>query len=145
MQKTKFDHWLHRKYVHVIRIYFNTMPESLPAGLELLEAGEEGGGRYRYRCSTRSEELAQDVCNLFLAENITYTSRIDSIDTPFARFVGNEQRSVTMLLVWIGIFFMAILFFFSGITQTALSIIMQDKDAVKAQDQAKKEQRLRGM
>ncbi len=121
------------------------MPETFPSGLDLVEAEEEGGGRYRYRCSTRSEELAQEVCDLFLSENITYTSRIDTRDTPFARFVGNDQRSVSFMLVWIGILLMGILFLLSGVTQMALSSLLLDRDAVRTQDEAAQQERLKDM
>jgi len=138
MQKTKFDHWLLRKYVHINRIYFNTMPSAIPRGMDFLEAEGESGGRYKYRCSTRDEFLAKELCEVFVNENITFASRVDERDTSFANFVGNPKRSVTMMLIWIGLTFMAILFTVSGVTQMALSAILQDKDAVMDEDQAKK-------
>ncbi|MCF6312732.1 MAG: hypothetical protein L3J39_09805 [Verrucomicrobiales bacterium] len=118
MQHTKFDRWLWRKFVHINQIYFNTMPDSFPHGLELMESDAESGARYRYRATTRSEHAAQELCEIFLAENITYTARIQNRDTVFARFVGDANRSVTMLVVWIGLFFVSVLFIFSGATQT---------------------------
>lgn len=121
------------------------MPSEIPRGMDFLEADGESGGRYKYRCSTRDEGLAKELCDLFATENITYASRIDERDTPFAKFVGNPKRSVTMMLIWIGLLFMGILFTLSGVTQMAISTLLQDKDSVMEQDQADKADKLRGV
>lgn len=142
MQHTKLDRWLCRKFVHINQIYFNTMPDNLPQGLDVKEAEEESGARYRYRATTRSEGLAREACDTFAAQSITYTARVDQLDTPLARFLGNPKRSVTMLMVWIGLILLGVLFILSGVTQMAISAMLQDKEAVKAPDKVKKVQRI---
>lgn len=140
MQHTKFDRWLWRKYVHINQIYFNTMPGSFPRGMELMESDPESGARYRYRATTRSEVDAQELCDIFLAENITYAARVQERDTPFARFVGNQNRSVTLMTVWIFLFFMGIIFLLSGVTQMAITSMMEDRNEVRAADKIKSDE-----
>ena len=130
MQHTKLDRWLVRKFVHINRIYFNTMPDSLPEDLEIEEAPEESGATYKYRATTRDEEMAKEVCDMFAQQNITYTARIDKMDTPFARFIGNPHRSVTILFMTIGLALMGILFAFSGIPQAYISNLLTEKEVL---------------
>lgn len=134
MQHTKLDRWLCKKFVHINRIYFNTMPEALPQDLEIDEAGEESGARYKYRATTTSEETAKDACEVFAAQNIMYTARVDEKTGLLARFVGNPNRSVTMLAIWIGLFIFSLLFILSGVVPTLISNLLQDKVEIKAVD-----------
>ena len=141
MQHTKLDRWLCRQFVHINRIYFNTLPESLPRELDVVEADKESGSRYRYRATTFSEQVAKDVCDIFATQNITYTARVDERDTLIARFVGNPKRSVTMLFVWLSIAFLAIAIALSGMIPMAVSTLLQDKKAVEMQDKIRRDQR----
>lgn len=117
------------------------MPESLPRELEIVEADKESGARYRYRATSFSEQLAKDACEIFAAQNITYTARVDERDTPLARFLGNPKRSVTMLFVWLTISFLAILFAISGVVPMAISTLLQDKESVGMSKKVKKGQK----
>jgi len=110
------------------------MPESLPGDLEIEEADEESGARYKYRATTNSEETAKEACNVFAAQNITYTARVDERTGTLARFVGNPKRSVTMLMVWIALLIFGILFAVSGVVQAVISNLLQDKVELKAVD-----------
>lgn len=134
MQHTKLDRWLCRKFVHINQIYFNTMPDHLPQGLDIEEAEEESGARYRYRATTNSEETAKEACDVFATQNITYTARVDERTGALARFVGNPKRSVTMLIVWISLLIFGILFAVSGVVQVVISNLLQDKVELKAGD-----------
>lgn len=145
MQHTKLDRWLCRKFVHINRIYFNTMPEGIPRDLEIVESGAESGARYKYRGTTRDANLAHEVSEIFVSQNITYTARVDELDTLLARFVGDPRRSVTMMFIWIGLFIFGIIFAFSGIPQVVISNILMDQDSVKAQDKINRAERLRKM
>ena len=145
MQHTKFDRWLCRKFVHINRIYFNTMPVGLPRDLDVIEADEERGARYKYRGTTRDEYLAHEVSELFVSQNITYTARVDELDSLIARFVGNPRRSITMMIFWICLTFMGIVFAFSGIPQMVMANLMSDQDAVNAQDKMDRKDRNRAI
>lgn len=139
MQKTKIDRWLCRKFVHINQIYFNTLPESLPRGIVVEESGKESGARFRYRAETRDEDLAQEVCNLFVSQNITFTSRVHERDTLLAQYLGNPKKSVTMTALWVTMALVAILFYFSGLSQMVVATMLQDKDTVKMQDKLKRD------
>ncbi len=145
MQHTKFDRWLCRKFVHINRIYFNTMPEGIPRDLDIIEAGEESGARYKYRGTTRDEHLAHEVCEIFVSQNITYTARVDESDTLIARFVGNPRRSITMMIFWICLGFMGIVFALSGIPQLVMVNLLSDQDEVKIQDDIDRKERTRAI
>ena len=130
MQHTKLDRWLIRKFVHINHIYFNTMPEGLPGDLDIEEAPEESGSSYQYRATTRDEDTAHEACEVFSEQNITYTARIEKMDTSFARFVGNPKRSVTILFMTIGLALMGLLFAFSGIPRAFISNMLAEKETV---------------
>ena len=106
------------------------MPEGLPDDLDLQEAPPESGARYKYRATTRSEEIAKEACATFSEQNITYTARVEERDTPLARFVGNPRRSVTMLLLSLFLLFMSIAFAISGIPQAFIARMLMDKEPV---------------
>ena len=144
-QHTKLDRWLWRRFVHINQIYFNTMPTTFPGGLDLMESDPESGAKYRFRATTRSEYAAQELCDLFLASNITYTARVQERDTPFAKFVGNPNRSVTMLMVWTFLTLLGIIFVLSGATQMVISKAMEDKDATLEQDKVDRDRRISNM
>ena len=110
------------------------MPEGLPRDLEIVEAGEESGARYKFRGTTRDEELAHEVSELFVSQNITYTARVDELDTFLAKFVGNPKRSITMMVIWISLGIFGAFFAISGIPQMVMNNLLSDQDEVKSQD-----------
>jgi len=132
MQHTKIDRWLIKKVVHINRIFFNTMPEGLPRELDIEEAPEESGAQFKYRATTREEEVAREACDIFSQQNITYTARVDKRDTPMARFVGNPKRSVTILFMTIAFALFGLLFALTGIPQALISNVLMEKEAIDA-------------
>lgn len=118
------------------------MPEGLPNDFDIVESDAESGARYKYRGTTRDEYLAHEVCEMFVTQSITYTARVDEMDTLIARFVGNPKRSVTMMFVWICLSLFGIVFAFSGIPQMVINNLLLDQDAVKVQDEVRRQERM---
>jgi len=130
MQQTQFDRWLVKKFVHINRLYFNTMPDGLPDDLDIEEAPAESGAQFKFRATTYDEESAQEACDVFASQNIAYTARIDQRDSPLARFVGNPKRSVTILFMTLGLALMGILFTLSGIPRAYVENLLSEKEEV---------------
>ena len=106
------------------------MPEGLPGDLDIEEAPPETGAQFKYRATTRDEETAQEACDIFGTQNITYTARVEERNTPLARFVGNPKRSVTILFMTLTLAFLGMLFAISGIPQAFIGNLLMEKEAI---------------
>ena len=101
MQQTSIDRWLRKKFLFVTSLYCNTLPDDLPKELAIDEAGEESGARYRYKLTTRNEEIVEDATECFRMQNITYTSRVSDREVWFSKYLNNRKKSITFQMIWI--------------------------------------------
>ncbi len=100
MQQTSLDRWLRKKFLFVTAIYCNTLPDDLPKELSIEEAGEESGARFRYKLTTRKEEIIEDATECFRMQSITYTSRVSDREVWFSKYLNNRKKSITFQLIW---------------------------------------------
>jgi len=114
MQQTPLDRWLRKKFLFVTSLYCNTLPDDLPKELVIDEAGEESGARFRYKLTTRSEEIIEDATECFRMQNITYTSRVSDREVWFSKYLNNRQKSITFQLIWVLFALAAVGIVFSG-------------------------------
>lgn len=114
MQQTTLDQWLRRKLIYINRIYCNTLPGSLPMGLQVEEAPDESGGRYLYKLSTRSEAVLSELAESMRRENITYTSRVEDRQVWYNGLLNNPHKSFTWRIAWLGIYAGLAIFILSG-------------------------------
>lgn len=115
MQQTNIDRWLRKKFLFITSMYTNTLPDELPSGLDITEAGEETGARYRYKLTTRNEQVIEEAAECFRMQNITYTSRVSDRKVWFSKCLTNRQKSVTFQGIWLLITIGVVAFILSGI------------------------------
>ena len=131
MQQTSFDTYLRRKYVHVAQVYCNTLPRSLPHGINVEETTEESGTRYLYRLTAEDEKALTELTAHLEVENITYTSRIADNEGMQDKLFNDPNRSFTMQVAWI-IFIIAILSIaFSGLPVHLWKTLSEDPNPIE--------------
>ena len=131
MQQTIFDQWLRKKLIYINRVYCNTLPGSLPLGLQVEEAPDESGGRYLYKLSTRSETVLEELSEALQSENITYTSRVEDRKVWYNRWLNNPHKSFTYRMAWLGILFSIVIFILSGAPMRIWEKLTEEEAAVE--------------
>lgn len=131
MQQTPLDRWLRKKFIYITRIYCNTLPTSLPTGLDVEEAPEESGGRFLYKMSTRSEGVLQEVLQSMRDANITYTSRVEDRNVWYSRYLNNPHKSFTYRCVWVTMGLSGLILSLSGLPQKLLAHLLDDGQAIE--------------
>ncbi len=129
MQQTALDRWLRRKYVYINRIYCNVLPDDIPAGVDLEEAHEESGGRFRYMLTPESDDILSDTVEEFRLNNITFTSRVDNKDGWLAKWLNRPNKSVTYEVAWIVMLILVGAFCASPLPNTLYGKLMADEIA----------------
>ena len=113
MQQTKLDRWMREKFAYVTRVYSNTAPEKIPAGIKVEELDLQRGAPYRFRFSSTTPEKIDRLARQMEKKNITYTSRVEDRDVWYGKFINNPQKSFTYRIFWIGCIFAVVAFAFS--------------------------------
>ena len=131
MQQTRLDRWLIKKFVHINRVYCNTLPEDIPWGVKVEEAPVESGGRFLYKLTTRSEKLLNQVADEMQMQNITYTSRVEERKVWYGKFINNPHKSFTFRMIWTSIGVFAFLFAVSGLPGMILDHLLADEEVME--------------
>lgn len=131
MQQTRLDRWLIKKFIHINRIYCNTLPEDIPWGIKVEEAPAESGGRFLYKLTTQSEKLLGNLTEELSMQNITYTSRVEERKVWYGKFLNNPHKSFTYRMVWTSLGVFSFLFAVSGIPKMILDHLLADQEVVE--------------
>ena len=100
MQQTKLDRALQRRFVQRTQVFCNTLPYSIPTGVQVDETTEESGGRYLYRLTAPNDAALNELTAHLEVANITYTARIKDQGGLSGKLFNNPNKSFTMLIAW---------------------------------------------
>lgn len=130
MQQTALDRWLRQEFVYVCQVYANSLPDSLPGGVVLEDAGEDFLGRYRYCFTTRNDRQLNELTARLEVANITYTSRVAERDGALARLFNRPDKSFTLQMIWLIVSLIVIAVSFSGLPLRLWITLTADDDPV---------------
>lgn len=115
MQQTSIDRWLQKKFVYISRVYTNSLPSYVPAGVELEDAGDGSMGLYRYCFTVQNDkQMSELTANLEVA-NITYTSRVSERGGWAGKLFNDPTKSFTLRIAWIAFTIFILSIIFSGL------------------------------
>lgn len=115
MQQTALDRWLRKEFVYICKVYCNTLPQDVPAGVVLEETSEESGGRYRYCFTVHNDKQMSELTARLEVANITYTSRVSERTGTSKKLFDNPEKSFSLQVAWMVFIFIIIAIAFSGI------------------------------
>lgn len=110
MQLTRFDRWLREKFVYETHIHTLRPPESIPAGVRVVEIPDVPGKRYKHLFVASSSLLADELIAQLKENSQMYTTQIVDRDAWYVPFVAPKDKSVSwwlfsMVIIVICVFF----------------------------------------
>jgi len=120
MQLTRFDRWLREKFVYETHINTLSPPESIPAGIRVVELPEIPGKRYKHLFVAASSKTADTLICQLKANSQMYTTQVVDRDAWFVPFLAPKNKSVTwwiISLVVISISAFFILLYLKGLVE----------------------------
>jgi len=131
MQQTSIDRWLRKEFVYTCKVYSNTLPQNIPNGVVLDEAGDDSAGRYRYCFTVHNDrQMSELTANLEVA-NITYTSRVSERGGTSGKLFNNPEKSFTLQIAWLVLILFIIAIAFSGLPVRLWTYLSADEVPVK--------------
>lgn len=115
MQQTKLDRALQRRFVQRTQVFCNTLPYSIPTGVQVDETTEESGGRYLYRLTAPNDAALNELTAHLEVANITYTARIKDQGGLSGKLFNNPNKSFTMRIAWVIFTIVVLSIIFSGL------------------------------
>lgn len=110
MQLTRFDRWLREKYVYETHIHTLRAPESIPAGIRVVDIPDMPGRRYKHLFVASSSRVADELILQLRDNSQMYTTQIVDRRAWYVPFLAPQDKSVTwwlfsMTLIIIASFF----------------------------------------
>lgn len=115
MQQTSIDRWLRRQFVYVCKIYCNCLPEEIPKGVRIDDAGDGNPGRFRYCLTVSNDRQLRQLASALEFAGITYTSRVTERNGAVGKLFNHPDKSFTLQLAWIAFMAIIIAFALSGL------------------------------
>ena len=110
MQLTRFDRWLREKFVYETHIQTLRPPETVPAGVRVIDLPEVPGTRYKHLFVAGSSKLADELINQLKESGQMYTTQIVDRDTWFVPFIAPKDKSVTWWLTSVVVISISVFF-----------------------------------
>ena len=110
MQLTRFDRWLREKFVYETHIQTLRPPETVPAGVRVIDLPEVPGKRYKHLFVAGSSKLADELINQLKESGQMYTTQIVDRDTWFVPFIAPKDKSVTWWLMSVVVISISVFF-----------------------------------
>ncbi len=98
MQLTRFDRWLREKFVYELHIQTLRPPESIPAGIRVVELTEAPGRRYKHLFIAGSSEAADELIRQLKENNQMYSTQVVDREAWYVPFIAPKEKSVTWWL-----------------------------------------------
>jgi hypothetical protein len=98
MQLTRFDRWLREKFVYETHIQTLRPPESIPAGIQVIDLPEAPGKRFRHLFIARSSRAADELIGILRENSQMYQTQVVDRDAWYVPFVAPKDKSVTWWL-----------------------------------------------
>ena len=99
MQQTRFDQWLRQTYAYETHIYTYQIPEATE--YTPTELDTKTGQAHRYLWRFTSEAEADTFVQNLRQHNLLFASKVVVRNSPLAKFIAKDDRSVTFLLLWV--------------------------------------------
>lgn len=111
MQLTRFDRWLREKFVYETHIQTLRPPESVPAGIRIVELPDAPGKRFKHLFVARNSRAADALIHVLRESNQMYQTQIVDRDAWYIPFIAPKERSVTWWVVSLIVLSTAAFFF----------------------------------
>ena len=131
MQQTSIDRWLRKEFVYICKVYCNTLPQNIPDGTILDEAGDDSAGRYRYCFTVHNDKQMSELTASLEVANITYTSRVSEKGGTSGKLFNNPEKSFTLQIAWLVLILFIITISFSGLPVRLWTYLSAEEEPVK--------------
>lgn len=98
MQLTRFDRWLREKFVYETHIQTLRPPDSIPAGIQVIDLPETPGKRFKHLFIARSSRAADELIGILRENSQMYQTQVVDRDAWYVPFVAPKDKSVTWWL-----------------------------------------------
>lgn len=110
MQLTRFDRWLREKFVYETHIQTLRPPETVPAGIRVVEVPDVPGKRYKHLFVANSSRVADELITQLRENSQMYTTQVVDREAWYVPFIAPKDKSVTwwlfsMVLITTCVFF----------------------------------------
>lgn len=99
MQLTRFDRWLREKFVYETHIQTLREPETIPAGIRVVEVPDVPGKRYKHLFVAGSSKAADALIAVLKENSQMYTTQVVDRDAWYVPFIAPKDKSVTWWLM----------------------------------------------
>lgn len=110
MQLTRFDRWLREKFVYETHIHTLRPPESVPAGVRVVDLPDVPGKRYKHLFVASSSVQADELIAQLKENSQMYTTQIVDRDAWYVPFIAPKNKSVSWWLFSMVIIFTCVFF-----------------------------------
>ncbi len=128
MQQTSIDRWLRKEFVYICKVFCNTLPDQIPHGIKLDDAGDESAGRYRYCFTVCNDRQMSELTAILEVSNITYTSRVSERGGTAGKLFNNPEKSFSLQMAWVVFIFLIIAIAVSGLPVHLWKILSAEED-----------------
>lgn len=98
MQLTRFDRWLREKFVYETHIQTLRPPETVPAGIRVVEIPDVPGKRYKHLFVANSSKVADELITQLRENSQMYTTQVVDREAWYVPFIAPKDKSVTWWL-----------------------------------------------
>ena len=98
MQLTRFDRWLREKFVYETHIQTLRPPETVPAGIRVVEVPDVPGKRYKHLFVASSSKVADELITHLRENSQMYTTQVVDREAWYVPFIAPKDKSVTWWL-----------------------------------------------
>ncbi len=98
MQLTRFDRWLREKFVYETHIQTLRPPETVPAGIRVVDVPDVPGKRYKHLFVASSSKLADELITHLKENSQMYTTQVVDREAWYVPFIAPKDKSVTWWL-----------------------------------------------
>lgn len=98
MQLTRFDRWLREKFVYETHIQTLRPPETVPAGIRVVDVPNVPGKRYKHLFVASSSKLADELITHLKENSQMYTTQVVDREAWYVPFIAPKDKSVTWWL-----------------------------------------------
>lgn len=101
MQLTRIDRWLRKRFVYETQVQTLRRPESIPAGIRMVELPETPGKRFRFLFTIRNDKLSERFIHQLRDENLMFSTAVVDRKGWHVRWVAPPERSLTWFVIWV--------------------------------------------
>ncbi|RYD37381.1 MAG: hypothetical protein EOP85_17625 [Verrucomicrobiaceae bacterium] len=98
MQLTRFDRWLREKFVYETHIQTLREPETVPAGIRVVDVPDVPGKRYKHLFVASSSKVADQLIAQLRENSQMYTTQVVDKEAWYVPFIAPKDKSVTWWL-----------------------------------------------